>query len=78
MILLFIAIILFALIMLRVPIAIAIGIIALVGMIEQRGSGAIYDAALKLFEGSTSVVDARNDKNVNGFCDSNFKKYDGQ
>jgi tripartite ATP-independent transporter DctM subunit len=54
MILLFIAIILFALIMLRVPIAIAIGIIALVGMIEQRGSGAIYDAALKLFEGSTN------------------------
>ena len=54
MILLFIAIILFALIMLRVPIAIAIGIIALVGMIEQRGSAAIYDAALKLFEGSTN------------------------
>jgi tripartite ATP-independent transporter DctM subunit len=54
MILLFVAIILFALIMLRVPIAIAIGIIALVGMIEQRGSGAIYDAALKLFEGSTN------------------------
>ena len=54
MILLFIAIILFALIMLRVPIAIAIGIIALVGMIEQRGYAAIYDAALKLFEGSTN------------------------
>ena len=54
MILLFIAIILFALIMLRVPIAIAIGIIALVGMIEQRGPAAIYDAALKLFEGSTN------------------------
>ena len=54
MILLFIAIILFALIMLRVPIAIAIGIIALVGMIEQRGPAAIYDVALKLFEGSTN------------------------
>jgi len=54
MILLVIAIILFALIMLRVPIAIAIGIIALVGMIEQRGSGAIYDAVLKLFEGATN------------------------
>ena len=53
MILLFIALILLALIMLRVPIAIAIGIIALIGMIEQSGFGAIYDAALKLFEGST-------------------------
>ena len=53
MILLFIAFILLALIMLRVPIAIAIGIIALIGMIEQSGFGAIYDAALKLFEGST-------------------------
>ena len=53
MILLFIALILLALIMLRVPIAIAIGIIALIGIIEQSGFGAIYDAALKLFEGST-------------------------
>jgi tripartite ATP-independent transporter DctM subunit len=54
MILFLVALILFILIMLRVPIAIAIGIIALGGMIHQRGSGAIYDAALKLFEGSTN------------------------
>ena len=31
----------------------SVGIIALIGMIEQSGFGAIYDAALKLFEGST-------------------------
>lgn len=53
MILLFIVFILAALIMIRIPMAVAIGIVGLIGMVIQSGDAAIYDAAVKLFEGST-------------------------
>lgn len=45
---------LFLLILINVPIAIALGMIALVGMITSRGFDTVYNAALTMFDGATN------------------------
>ncbi|MDH3910802.1 MAG: TRAP transporter large permease [Rhodospirillales bacterium] len=45
---------LFALILINVPIGVAIGVVALLGMVADRGTIALYNAALTLFDGATN------------------------
>ena len=45
---------LFALILVNVPIAISIGLVAIIGMIVDRGFVSVYNAALTLFDGATN------------------------
>ncbi len=45
---------LFLLILINVPIAVALGTIALVGMVSSKGFDTVYNAALKMFEGATN------------------------
>ena len=45
---------LFILVMINVPIAIALGAVALVGMVLSKGSDSIYNAALTMFDAATS------------------------
>ena len=45
---------LFALILVNVPIAISIGLVAIVGMIADNGFVSVYNAALTLFDGATN------------------------
>ncbi len=45
---------LFILVMINVPIAIALGAVALVGMVLSKGTDSIYNAALTMFDAATS------------------------
>lgn len=45
---------LFVLILLNVPIAVAIGLVAIVGMVVDNGVVSVYNAALTLFDGATN------------------------
>lgn len=45
---------LFVLILLNVPIAVAIGLVAIVGMVVDNGFVSVYNAALTLFDGATN------------------------
>lgn len=45
---------LFALILVNVPIAISIGLVAIIGMIVDKGFVSVYNAALTLFDGATN------------------------
>ncbi|MBF2759175.1 MAG: TRAP transporter large permease [Ectothiorhodospiraceae bacterium AqS1] len=54
MITLFVIVILFALIMINVPIGVAICAAALIGMTWQGGVSGLYNAALAMFDGATS------------------------
>ena len=47
-------IILFALILVNVPIAVAIGLVAITGMVLDNGFVSVYNAALTLFDGATN------------------------
>jgi len=45
---------LFMLVLINVPIAVALGAVALVGMVMSKGSASIYNAALTMFDGATN------------------------
>ncbi len=45
---------LFLLVMINVPIAIGLGVVAVAGMIISRGADSIYNAALTMFDGATN------------------------
>jgi tripartite ATP-independent transporter DctM subunit len=45
---------LFLLVLINVPIAVALGAVALVGMVVSKGPDAVYNAALTMFDGATS------------------------
>jgi len=45
---------LFFLILINVPIAVALGVIALVGMVSSKGFDSIFNAALTMFDGATN------------------------
>ncbi|MDA0894618.1 MAG: TRAP transporter large permease [Proteobacteria bacterium] len=47
-------IVLFALILVNVPIAVAIGLVAITGMVLDNGFVSVYNAALTLFDGATN------------------------
>jgi tripartite ATP-independent transporter DctM subunit len=47
-------IVLFLLILVNVPIAVALGSIALVGMVSSKGFDSVYNAALTMFDGATN------------------------
>lgn len=47
-------IVLFALILVNVPIAVAIGLVAIAGMVLDNGFVSVYNAALTLFDGATN------------------------
>jgi tripartite ATP-independent transporter DctM subunit len=45
---------LFLLILINVPIAVALGVIALAGMVSSKGFDSVYNAALTMFDGATN------------------------
>ena len=45
---------LLALVLINVPIAVALGFVALIGMIYSKGIDSIYNAALTMFDGATN------------------------
>ena len=45
---------LFMLVLINVPIAVALGAVALVGMVTSKGTDSIYNAALTMFDGATN------------------------
>ena len=45
---------LFVLVLINVPIAVALGAIALIGMVTTKGTSSIYNAALTMFDGATN------------------------
>jgi len=45
---------LFVLVLINVPIAIALGAIALIGMVSSKGFDSVYNAALTMFDGATN------------------------
>jgi TRAP-type uncharacterized transport system fused permease subunit len=45
---------LFALVLINVPIAIALGVVALFGMVLSKGFDSIFNAALTMFDGATN------------------------
>ncbi|MGI9537908.1 MAG: TRAP transporter large permease [Desulfocapsaceae bacterium] len=45
---------LFVLVLINVPIAVALGAIALIGMVTTKGTNSIYNAALTMFDGATN------------------------
>jgi tripartite ATP-independent transporter DctM subunit len=50
----FIVIGLFILVLINVPIAVALGLVAIVGMMISRGFDSVYNAALTMFDGATN------------------------
>lgn len=50
----FLFLLLFALVFINVPIALVLGIVALVGMVASSGTASIYNAALTMFDGATN------------------------